>query len=299
MVPPDFSFSPLFAAVRVGSVEIVKLLLASDKVRVDVNLQNYLDENAFDVCVKQCLCEPSVDLLIIAALLLRSRSTRKPLSYYFPDGALLPGGDEASSSSSSDGKAQSVEAGDQLDSVLYPKPVDKNLFKLTADEVKADLCALIQYEPVHCKIYDLARENDFRGVKALLMQGADVNACCPNKRFTALIAAVYNKSYQIVELLLQSADIFDLTDCNYFNLWFTETHIADEALLDAPEKHSPQRRRNNELILDIRGKGSMTALHYAAQLGDTKMVGRLLQAGKRERERESDSCTTSVTSSNS
>jgi ankyrin repeat protein len=28
------------------------------------------------------------------------------------------------------------------------------------------------------------------------------------------------------------------------------------------------------------GKGSMSALHYAAQLGETKIIGRLLQAGK-------------------
>lgn len=37
---------------------------------------------------------------------------------------------------------------------------------------------------------------------------------------------------------------------------------------------------NNKLDLDMLGKGSMSALHYAAQLGETKIIGRLLQAGK-------------------
>ena len=36
----------------------------------------------------------------------------------------------------------------------------------------------------------------------------------------------------------------------------------------------------NKLHLDMVGKGGMSALHYAAQLGETKIIGRLLQAGQ-------------------
>lgn len=222
LAPPDFSQSPLIAAVMSCNVEMVKLLLASLTVRVDVNMSNASGATALSVCVQQCLYqEPSSDLIVIAAVLLRARATKHSSS---------------SSSSSSSVVLTPLEIVKQYrSSTTTSNRIKRQSSNLTLSahqqdgknpergvETIQDMCALIEYDIKGDKIFELARDKNFRGVRALLMQGADVNAYCANKKYTALIAAVYNRDFDMIELLLQSADLCQLTDASAVrnSLWF-------------------------------------------------------------------------------
>jgi hypothetical protein len=43
------------------------------------------------------------------------------------------------------------------------------------------------------EVFRAAKERDVRGVLALLAQGVDPNIPCPQNKYTALIAAVFNQ----------------------------------------------------------------------------------------------------------
>eukprot|EP01035_Chromulina_nebulosa_P023030 gene23030-29843_t len=243
LAPPDFSQSPLIAAVMSCNVEMVKLLLASLTVRVDANMSNAAGASALSVCVQQCLYQdPSSDLIVIAARPSSNLTVPDRQSDHQPDGK-TPGKDM---------------------------------------ETIQDMCALIEYDVKGDKIFELARDKNFRGVRALLLQGADVNAYCTNKKYTALIAAVYNRDFDMIELLLQSADLCQLTDASAIrdSLWFmSSAGEPNPSTASSSSANNDGKEETNKLNLDMLGKGSMGALHYAAQLGETKIVGRLLQAG--------------------
>jgi hypothetical protein len=49
------------------------------------------------------------------------------------------------------------------------------------------------------EVFRAAKERDVRGVLALLAQGVDPNIPCPQNKYTALIAAVFN---QVVYILI-------------------------------------------------------------------------------------------------
>lgn len=130
-----------------------------------------------------------------------------------------------------------------------------------------DVYDLFLYDPSIHEIYELARERNYRGVISLLRQGVDINKPDPQKGYTSLIAATFNQDYLMVELLLRSqsiiADSSPLPDQAPGNIYTTV--------------HEPLKPPS---FLDINrpGRGGMRPLHYAAQLGDVKIIGRLLQA---------------------
>jgi ankyrin repeat protein len=103
------------------------------------------------------------------------------------------------------------------------------------------LAAVLYYDPEKFSIFELARDNCFEGVRALLDQGADPNSVCPVDGYSAILAAAYNSNSSILELLVADRRT-DLNFCNY-------------------------------------RMGAFTALHYCASRGDAVMCGRLLYAG--------------------
>ena len=54
----------------------------------------------------------------------------------------------------------------------------------------ARLSAILHNDPASCCVYEAARDRRCADVVALLEQGVDPDACCPEKGYTALIAAV-------------------------------------------------------------------------------------------------------------
>ena len=217
--PPDFLQSPLIAAVLTRDVEIVKVLLSSTTVKVDVNMCNAAGESALAICVKECLfVRPSSDLLVIAAVLLRAKAKKNNKEI---NNSVGPTPLELVKLH----RRQTNTSQNQQN-----KPSDKE----SVNEIVEDMCALIEYDCSSHKIYELARDKNLRGVKALLMQGVDVNDQCPSKRYTALIGAVYNKDFEMIELLLQAEDIFLLTESSNTDLWFMSssgepTNVDDSA----------------------------------------------------------------------
>jgi hypothetical protein len=62
---------------------------------------------------------------------------------------------------------------------------------------------VLEYDPAKFTIYELSRNKNLVGVKSMLLQGVDVNTGCSSKRYTALIASVYNRDLELLELLLR------------------------------------------------------------------------------------------------
>jgi ankyrin repeat protein len=67
-------------------------------------------------------------------------------------------------------------------------------------------------------IYELSRDRRLQDVRSLLLHGVDVNALCPHKGYTALIAAVYNSDLPMVKLLLKADELCRKT---YFSTQFS------------------------------------------------------------------------------
>eukprot|EP00975_Prorocentrum_lima_P001912 415581-Prorocentrum_lima.AAC.1 len=64
-------------------------------------------------------------------------------------------------------------------------------------------------------IYELAGKLNFAAVKALLLQGVDINTRCPETGFTALIAATYKQSPAMVKIILQATCYYHLSDVSF------------------------------------------------------------------------------------
>jgi ankyrin repeat protein len=136
-------------------------------------------------------------------------------------------------------------------------------------------------------IYDFARNKDAYGMKIMLLQGIDINASSPGKGYNALISAVYNEDITMIKLLLKCVKIYALTDyqsvaSTWFNEFYTyfSTTVSNKAEYEKAIHYVNQcRTYQTSLVLDINAQGrqGMTALHYAAQLGNASMVGLLLQ----------------------
>jgi hypothetical protein len=62
-----------------------------------------------------------------------------------------------------------------------------------AHSYEAEYAALLAHDPAKAEIFEVAKTRNLIGVKALLYQGVDANRACPVKRYTPLIAAVYNR----------------------------------------------------------------------------------------------------------
>ena len=231
LAAPDFSQSPLIAAVMTHNIEMAKLLLANLTVKVDVNLCNAAGANAMSVCVHQCLYhQPSSDLIVIAAVLLRAGAAkhreqgRTHSSTNSSSSLVLTPLDivkQYRSTASSNSKVVKRRSAGSFQEQQSEQPEDVNDPGKDV-EIIQDMCALIEYDTKSDKIFELSRDRNFRGVRSLLMQGADVNAYCVSKKYTALIAAVYNRDFDMIVLLLQAADLFKLTDPTAIrnSLWF-------------------------------------------------------------------------------
>jgi ankyrin repeat protein len=130
-----------------------------------------------------------------------------------------------------------------------------------------DISDLFLYDPSTHEIYNLAREKNYHGVISLLRQGADINQADPNKGYTPLIAATFNQDYLMIELILRSQSIIaessPLPDQAPGNIYTTVREPLKPPIF---------------LDINASGRGGMRALHYAAQIGDVKILGRLLEA---------------------
>jgi serine/threonine-protein phosphatase 6 regulatory ankyrin repeat subunit B len=100
------------------------------------------------------------------------------------------------------------------------------------------LIHILEYDPAQLQIYECAKDGNVGAVQALIDQKVDVNTACPTRQFTPLIAAVFNSDLAMIDLLLKCPT----------------------------------------LDINVKGRQGMTALHYASQIGNVEVVGRLLAA---------------------
>ncbi len=141
--------------------------------------------------------------------------------------------------------------------------------------------------PKALPIYDYARNKDIYTLKALLLQGVDINAMSPSKGFNSLISAVYNQDLDMIKTIVQANKIYALTDyqeSSWFDTFYqyfssTVSNYYDyEKNIDIINQYI-QKKAKIQLDINITGRNDMTALHYAAQHGDANLVGLLLQYG--------------------
>lgn len=162
--------------------------------------------------------------------------------------------DESASHGSQPSKPTAV---DTIDLFNYYKIVRPHLVSFLASKLRdprLDLYELIFYSPQKHALYELARKRNMNGVISLLRQGVYINIQDPAYHYNALIPAVCNQDYPMVELLLQAHELFK------------EFHLDPDHDIVAIDVNTP----------DAEG---LRPLHHAAQLGDASLVGRLLQAG--------------------
>jgi ankyrin repeat protein len=78
----------------------------------------------------------------------------------------------------------------------------------------------------------MARDRKLLEVQALLYQGVDVNATCPSKGYSAVIAAVYNSDLPMLQLLLKADKVCKST---YFGTPFSVMSAVVSAVYDKPD----------------------------------------------------------------
>lgn len=98
-------------------------------------------------------------------------------------------------------------------------------------------------------IYELSRDRRLHDVRSLLLQGVDVNAMCPQKAYTALIAAVYNSDLPMVKLLLRSDELCRNT---YFSIQFSILSAIKSAIKGTEElvEADAELRVNEEGVVE-------------------------------------------------
>jgi ankyrin repeat protein len=162
------------------------------------------------------------------------------------------------------------------------------------EDIISFLQSLILQDPARATaspIYEFARHHDFASVRGLLLQAVDINASCPKKGYSALISSVYNRDVNMLQLILNSSSIAVAT-CPLSEIWtsiffdvikaYAVLSMGNDETVSLPSLKSffPKMYTfTNPLKLDQPGRGDMTALHYAAQLGLTTIVGLLLAHG--------------------
>eukprot|EP00981_Chlorochromonas_danica_P002428 scaffold471_cov318-Ochromonas_danica.AAC.19 len=216
-----------------------------------------------------------------------------------------------------------------------PSPAEHKL----SDEVKevvVDMKALIKFDPFcpyrdslypwtistvgvggagresTMPIYELAGKLNFAAVKALLLQGVDINTRCPETGFTALIAATYKQSPAMVKIILQATCYYHLSDVSFhddqakidhFFQTFPHEHNKRSSLsvqsflynqlLSAGGNSSKGHRmipsarasaasstnnNNTTIVTEVNTitNDGMTALHYASFNGNVEILSLLL-----------------------
>lgn len=129
---------------------------------------------------------------------------------------------------------------------------------------------LIRCDPLTHNIFDVAKDKDCEGIKALILQCCDVNARHSESHYTALIAAVFNKDIEMVDVLLNAHVFLSLL----VSLNSDEEEEEEETLVELEDVHFTgplqwQRTAAESFFLhkvvdlDKAGRLGMTALHYA------------------------------------
>lgn len=114
------------------------------------------------------------------------------------------------------------------------------------------LVAVLRNDPARDMIYDKSRDRRTADVVALLEQGVDPDMAEPDKGYTALVAAAYNDDVDISRLLVDPP-------------------------LDP--LHPPTKRRWRAADVNLRGRGGLSPLMYAAQKRSQSLVTFLLRHG--------------------
>ena len=238
---------PLLEAVSRGHLETLRCLLRLGG--VDVNLRTRDGETALMHCAKRCGCQEDCAGT-------EGEATAGALHYVTIMAALLRQG---ACKTAVDAKGRAA-----IDFVTG-----------SHDACERAAC-LLRYDPSLHHVHLLAKERNLEGCRALLLQGVDCNSSSASQAdYTALIAAVFNEDYGVVDLLLRSEQV------QRPSLYVAGLLAADGDKLEAEGLAPAQRPIMACTRTDVnrRGRLGMTALMYAAQGGNARIVGRLLQFG--------------------
>lgn len=155
---------------------------------------------------------------------------------------------------------------------------------------------LIHFSPKVSSLPMLAQFKNYNGVRSLLLQCADLNVTAVDHGFTPLIASVYNRDYDMMELLLLSENIRQKchlrykeernpNDPSHLHRYSINLQLAEQVKRYCSKFDAPLTPYSNiyplvaTIDIDFGGRNGMRALHYAAQVGDPLIVARLLQSG--------------------
>jgi len=173
----------------------------------------------------------------------------------------------------------------------------------------ARLVAVLRNDPRRDRIYDKARDRRSADVVALLEQGVDPDLACPEKAYTALVAAAYNDDVGLARLLISPPPqtvFFDDDDTDTTSSdnekngsWFSSkgtNRVVTSNALQRTKRMSPNSSKENRQQLltrwrpanvNRRGRGGLTPLMYAAQRKSQALVTLLLRKGA-DREAQDD-----------
>jgi hypothetical protein len=127
-------------------------------------------------------------------------------------------------------------------------------------------CSSLAQADVHDEFMFAVKFDDAKAVQTLLKKGADVNASEPIRGETAMMIALRENSTQVFEALLQHPNIrLEARASNGDTALMLASYLSNFRAVD--------------LLIDAGAKinqSGWTALHYAASVGDTKIMLMLL-----------------------
>lgn len=139
----------------------------------------------------------------------------------------------------------------------------------------ARLVAVLRNDPAREQIFMKARDGAAADVYALLEQGVDPDAACPEKGYTALIAAAYNDNVELASRLVDPPVVS------------LPAKLEDDDFFVKPLPQGGElRRRWRPANVNRAGRGGLTPLMYAAQRRSHALVTLLLRRGAEREARD-------------
>lgn len=204
--------------------------------------------------------------------------------------------------------AQSIEThhtiiiSDNMNTENFSKiyPAKKDIIGKMVQEAIEDVRALLLCDPFASQqskndppLYEITRRQQHSVVKAMLVQGVDVNSRCPKSGYTSLIAAVYNKDLKMCRMLINAEHLYNFSDVCYHDEYggLVKYYSAFDKMGNVNELKHKHFLANNSAIggghqlvapnaykldINLSTHNHMSALHYAAQGGNVEVVSLLL-----------------------